>query len=452
MADLLVSLGLATDDALDVVQNTQLPSDEEVLLVLKQASSAGELGKTGTAGSAAISSDSAVGSAAHGNDADDDVPLYSRVTDDLITGGLPMPPVPPISGFGGWLTGDGGKGGNGGGGHNGRGSSDDFMDGFPWRGRWNEICQALVEMLPVGLAISLMLPPAALHRLMSSLLTALFPSSRHFLRGKRPCYRPLGLPALMLSPRTLSSACVPFDDGPATSNLSRPLTWGTEVMDWDVSSATAFLHAWPASWLPNDAACSGSSGSCDPTAWLRSAAGPPLPKSALSAVNWLSRLGASPQELARKVELLAVEAKAAREVEARAACRIVVATALAKIVAEARFEEKQADRCSQAPEISHGGGAPPVTQAVMDTVRSSSCPLDYAMPDVTLLTSDASPGITSSPSIASLRDVISLQESCCSGDGVVMLTLKVPKSQIDIHVSHQRQDHTLSVVYPYSDD
>jgi len=95
-------------------------------------------------------------------DADDDVPMFSRVTDDFITGGgsLPVPAgLPGINVFGG--SGDGvGGGGGGGKGIGGAG-------GEGWFGDWDPqaIVDAIWKWLPTALALSLALPPAAVQQL-----------------------------------------------------------------------------------------------------------------------------------------------------------------------------------------------------------------------------------------------------------------------------------------------
>ena len=442
MADLLVSLGMSTDDARDIVSATQLPSDDEVLLVLQQASSSGE---EVAAGSPVAQPDGADSDSSGVDVCDaDDIPLYSRVTDDLISCGL-SPPVPAISGWGSWLTGSGGagNGGNGGGGRNSGGSSsggDSSSWGDAFSGaRWSRICQLLAELLPVGLAMSLVLPPAALHRIIVSLITILRPSNRHLLMASIKHLKPKGLPALTLSPRTLSMACVPFDKDLSSSNLSHLIlaTGSSGLKDGNPASTAAFLSTWPASWLPNDAASVGSSALVDPTAWLRSAAGSPLPGSALSALKWLSRLGACPQELARKVGLLAAEAKVAREMEARAAARAVVATAVAIIVAEARFEEEYAKLCLQSSYTGLAAANPGINEeagpdACVDPLQGGPSP-PVVMPDELVnadrlvnLTGLCSPTTTSSVCEAK---VVSREGSSGGGDAVVMLTLTVPCNQ-----------------------
>lgn len=347
MAKLLVSLGLSRPDALDIVNMVQLPSDMELLTVLQHAASAYPTPASGARDGVSLDgvrshpiplsnttslAASTVGSVAgseHGEDSDEDVPLYSRVTDDIIVSGT-LPPLPPLSNLGGLIFGGGGSvGGRGGGEGGGRFPGGGFTGGDGGDdGRlsraWSWLCQRLLEMLPAALAVSLALPPAALHRLISTLVWLLLPAQRHLLPRAataavfRLPRQARGLPTLMLTPRTLQMAS-PMLRTPRAGGLTgdaghapRPsAAVEPPVMEWDAKAVSQYLAAWPAAWVPNDAAAlpypptaaaaaaGPNLGSSDPLSWVRSAAGPPLSGSALAAMQWLSRVADSPRSLAQ---------------------------------------------------------------------------------------------------------------------------------------------------------
>ena len=424
MAQLLVSLGMSKADAADIMNMINLPSEQELQAVLQRAA----------AGTAAVSGhlpgSSAVPPAepiAPVNDSirpaglnDEDVPLYSRVTDDYVSGGslLTLPPtLPPLSGLGGWLFGGsgGGNGGAGGGGKGG-GPTGGGSDSSSGNGdaHWSQLCQKLLELLPICMAIAVVLPPAAIQRIISSLLSAR--AAPPVLTQRLP--HALGLPALALSPRASAGGSTAGRRSVANGHGCLPPSGvGEAVAEWDPMT---LLSSWPAAWLPTDGvsvdADASTRGVSDPAMWLRSAAGPPLPGSALSAVQWLSHLGATPQLLATRVSSLVAEAQASQEAEVASAARAMVAVAIGKVIAADAATATAAlasATASQSREVDALCELPPPSSGIASS-------LDVA----------AQQAVHSSNSLHQLCQAISREGSMGGGDGVVMLALCAPRGPL----------------------
>ncbi len=315
-------------DVEEIVASIPLPSDQELHSILSGSAEAS--GSTEETVPAAPEEEPSAAASR------DDVPMFSRITDDLIVSAHTGALVGSFSDVR-WLFG-GGDGG-GGGGRDGRGGAGAGDEGF--RREWS---LRLAELLPLALALSLALPPEGLRR-----LVCLF-----FQRRARAAGRPthaLGLPSLRPVRRTQGvvpdSAGERQQESPEAGQLSLfPRDGGDEeVLEWDPAAAARVLTAWPVTWLPHDGAAEGTDRA---VASVLSAAGPPLPSSSLAAVAWLSKLGPTPQHVAAEVQGLVEEVRRLRDSEARLAAKAMAAAAVSKVLVRAEEEERRAREAAEA--------------------------------------------------------------------------------------------------------
>ncbi|GAX83681.1 hypothetical protein CEUSTIGMA_g11106.t1 [Chlamydomonas eustigma] len=296
---------------------------------------------------------------------EDDIPMYSGVTEEA----LPSRATTLAS------NGDeqGGGSGNGSGGSSDLPYWDDDGDEQGNNGvdellaRWAAwLQQQLLQLLPAAMSLSLVLPPAGCTYLIRSLISTHADSKKSLNTRAASSRGALGLPALPCSSSPSRRSTI------VNSVSARPLSHDLTVHE-EIHSGEAVLElnsrglhhhllaSWPASWLPQDGICptpdtyvmTQLEGSYHPqqqqgsqypasTAWLQSAAGPPLPASELAALSWLSQnMGTSPSLVASSASLLLTQLKKSQQSEACVAAHAVAELAVEKAAFAVSIKEER---------------------------------------------------------------------------------------------------------------
>lgn len=361
VSKLLMSMGMGEEDVRDIMRNTVVPKDKGFLKLLQFAASNTNAmqGYVPKQAPSAVAEDVTQPSmpkwdpqaeplhaadpgtiGGTGTEADDEnVPQYSRVTDDLVAPGPPLT-LPSLNDLLGGISGLGGAGSGG--------SSGGPPGGFNfgpggWDPREDPRVQAfLTQWLPAAFALSLVLPPEGLRRLVVQLGTSL----HRAVTGTSLPMTPKAVPPLLLggSPRTKllrsnSKGRLSAKGSPRGMGTSSILTLAEEQRmlylaqsmvaagadaanttsnsSADAAQASAaqeVARGWTESLqydLPplstaapgaSPTASSGSTAAVAQASWASVNAVPPVAGSALDALRTLARYGATPQALAQQLE------------------------------------------------------------------------------------------------------------------------------------------------------